>query len=480
MITSVAYRPSRIGTPYNPIIWSVLSDKITQVDFQYVIDVYINGVNITRISQRPNPAGYGEWDVSAIVEKYCDVSNFTQGELEAGSGVWFNDNAGASCHVYCKVGERYGINGGQIYNGVANVLGAPAFNVYSAHAGFTTEVTVLSASLQDHPNLWTMQQPSTNGVWKTDPFKGGIHREWSGGLAYPLSNDYSLERNLYSFDRGILSWINYSPGSGNGLIFGFRYRVYNPAGTLVTTIDRPLTIANGMGPKALCSTVVTGQPIAQYDLVHVITSPAQLATLTGQSITDGWSVIIQGHTFNNYGACTFGAAITQPITINVIPYCELLYPRVRVSWLNEWASRDYYNFTEFAEKTITTEQEQYSQYQVNWSSNVPVPQLNSSYPPFSTLPTQGGDKVFNKTATTSWQVSTDWLTQSQVDLLEGLQRSPQVIAYIYDGNNSIQNFFPYSCKVKNTSYANKLVKQNKLTQVTFDLDLNSTQALQNT
>jgi len=481
MITSVAYRPSRIGTPYNPIIWSVLSDKIAQPDFQYVIDVYINGVNITRISQRPNPAGYGVWDVSAIVQKYCNVSSFTQGELEAGTGVWFNDNSGASCHVYCKVGERYGLStNNQIYNGVADVIGAPAYSVYSAYSGLTTEVTVLSASLQDHPNLWTMQQPSTNGVWKTDPFKNNIHREWSGGLAYPLSNDYSLERDVFSFDRGILSWINYSPGSGNGLIFGFRYRVYNPAGTLMSTTNVPLTIVNGMGPKALCSTVVTGQPIARYDLVHVVYAPSQLATLTGQPIVDGWSIVIQGHTYSSYGSCTFGSAITQPITINVVPYCQLLYPRVRVSWLNEWASRDYYNFTQFAEKTINTTQEQYSQYQMNWSSNVPVPQLGSSYPPFSTLPTQGGDKVFNKTVDTSWKVTTDWLSQSDVNLLEGLQRSPQVIAYIYDANNTIENYFPYSCKVKNTSYANKLVKQNKLTQVTMELDLNSMQAIQNT
>jgi hypothetical protein len=212
--------------------------------------------------------------------------------------------------------------------------------------------------------------------------------------------------------------------------------------------------------------------------VHVVYSPTQLATLLSQALAVGWKVIIQGHTYSNYSTCTLGSAITQPITVNIKEYCEPLYPRVRVSWLNEWGGRDYYNFTMFAEKITSTEESTYTQNQVNWSGAVPVPQLTSTYPPMSTLPTQGGDKIFNKTASTSWKVMTDWLSQEEVALLDGLQKSPQVIAYIYD-ETGIANYFPFSCKVTGKSYANKLVKQNKLTQVTFDLNLNSVQALQN-
>ena len=482
MITSVTYKPSRICTPYNPIVWTVASDKINQYDFMYVIDVYINGVYKTRIQQRPNPDGYGMWDVSNIVRNYIKASSFTQGELETPSTQWFHDNDESSVHVYCKVGERYAVSGVAgafiIYNGVTDTPGPPAYNVYSAYTSTNLEVTVINGSLQDHQNLWNMQQASTNGVWKLDPFNGNIAREWSGGLAYPLSNDYSLERDVYTFDKGVLSWINYSPGSGNGLIYGFRYRVYNAAGTLVSTQDIKCTITTGMGPKVLCSTTVTGQPAAEYDLVHVVYSPTQLATLLSQALAVGWKVIIQGHTYSNYSTCTLGSAITQPITVNIKEYCEPLYPRVRVSWLNEWGGRDYYNFTMFAEKITSTEESTYTQNQVNWSGAVPVPQLTSTYPPMSTLPTQGGDKIFNKTASTSWKVMTDWLSQEGVALLDGLQKSPQVIAYIYD-ETGIANYFPFSCKVTGKSYANKLVKQNKLTQVTFDLNLNSVQALQN-
>lgn len=479
MITSVAYRPSRICTPYNPIIWSVTSDKINQPDFQYVIDIYVNGVKKTTITQRPNPDGYGMWDVSAIVQAYTKISNFTQGELETPSNRWFNDNAEASCHVYCKVGERYG-SYGILYNGTTDTPGQPAYAVYSAQAGLQTEVTVLAASLEDHKNLWTMQNPATNGVWKTDPFQDNIHREWNGGLAWPLSTDTRLYRDVFEFDRGVLSWINWSPGTSNGLIFGFRYKVYNAAGTLVSTQDIACTTGTGMGPKTSCSSTVTGAIAAQYDLVHVNYSPAQLASLLGQPLQPGWKVVIQGHIASNYAACTFGAAITQPIEIRIKEYCQLLYPRVRLSWLNEWAGRDYFNFTELAEKKVDTKSEMYTQEQINWSGGVPVPQLGGVYPPFGTLPTKGGDKIFNKVAGTTWKLTTDWLSQEDVELLQGLQKSPQIIAYIHDDSNSISDFFPYYGKVKGASYDVKLVKQNKLTTVTVELELSQVQTLQNT
>jgi hypothetical protein len=133
-----------------------------------------------------------------------------------------------------------------------------------------------------------------------------------------------------------------------------------------------------------------------------------------------------------------------------------------------------------AEPTNDSSYESYGQNQVNWSSFVPVPQLSSTYPPFKTLPIQGGDKVYNKTVTTKWTVQTDWLSQDQVELLKGCQKSPQVLAYIHDDANPISDAFPYSVTITDKSYTTKLVKQNKLTTVTLTLEVNMPQALQNT
>ena len=48
MITAVNFRPKFYSPGYNPIIWSVTSDKTTEIDFNYVFDLYIDSVKINR------------------------------------------------------------------------------------------------------------------------------------------------------------------------------------------------------------------------------------------------------------------------------------------------------------------------------------------------------------------------------------------------------------------------------------------------
>ena len=482
MITTVAYKPSRIGTPYNPIVWSVVSDQTGQRDFQYVIDVYINGTKVTRLRQRPNPAGYGMWDVSSIVQPYLKISNFTQGELESPNTALgtFHSNEAASVQVYCKVGEQYGASQ-TIYTGVSTgVVGEPSYAVYSAYTVKDLPVSVFAASLMDHQSLWNMQNPSTNGIWATDPFNGGIHYEWAIGTASPLSLQSGYSRSLFEFDAATLSYINFSTSPyGDGPIYGFRFR-WNPAIGSPQTEDRVMMTSTGFAQRTTCSgSLVTNPPVAEFDIVNINTSPAHLNALFGWTMQPGDSYVITG--FGKHPSnCNFYTQYTIPIVYTIQEYCETLYPRVRLSWLNELAGRDYFNFTMLAEPTNDASYESYAQNQVNWSSYIPVPQLSSTYPPFGTLPIKGGDKVYNKTVTTKWTVQSDWLTQDEVDLLMGCQKSSQVLAYIHDEQNSISDAFPYAVTITDKSYTTKLVKQNKLTTVTLTLEVNQPQAIQNT
>ena len=482
MITAVSYKPARIGTPYNPIVWSVVSDQTGQKDFQYVIDVYVNGVKVTRLRQRPNPAGYGMWDVSSIVQPYLKVSNFTQGELEAPNTTLgtFTNNGDASVQVYCKVGEQYGASQ-TIYTGVATgVVGDPAYAVYSAYTVKNLPVSVIAGSLMDHQSLWNMQQPNTNGVWFTDPFNENRHYEWRAGLASPLSLEKSYSRSLYAFDAATLSYINFSASaSGDGVIYGFRFR-WNPVMGSPSVQDQVMMTSTGFAQRATCSAALTtNPPLPTYDIVNINTSPAHLNAIFSWNMQPGDSYTISGWSKDPAG-CTFQTQLTNTVTYTIQEYCELLYPRVRLSWLNELAGRDYFNFTMLAEPTNDASYESYGQNQVDWSAYLPVPQLSSTYPPFKTLPIQGGNKTYNKTITTKWTIQSDWLTQEEVDLLKGCQKSPQILAYIHDEANPISDAFPYSVTIVDKSFTTKLVKQNKLTTVTFTLEVNMPQALQNT
>ena len=485
MITNVVYKPARVGTPYNPIVWSVVSDQTAQKDFQYVIDVYVNDVFVTRLRQRPNPSGYGMWDVSSIVQGYLKVTNFTQGELESPNTTagWFHTNEEASVHVYCKVGEQYGPSQ-TIRTGVSNAVGDPSYAVYSAYAIKDLPVTVIAGSLTDHQSLWNMQNPATNGIWTTDPFNGNIHYEWAAGGASPLSKQMSryalgYTRSLYSFDAATISFLNYSAQNGTeGTIYGFRFSYYPATGSNLST-DVFMLTTNGFGPRVLCNNTITGQPASLYDIVHINTSPSHLSVLTGWNIQPGDRYAIQGYSKNPAG-CSFLYPVTEKVWYTVEEYCETLYPRVRLSWLNELGGRDYWNFTMLAEKTTDVTFEQYGQNQVNWSGLYPVPQLSSTYPPMKTLPIQGGDKIYNKYAKTKWKIQTDWLSQEELNLMDALLKSPQVLAYIHDEDNAIYDAFPYSCKISDKSFTTQLVKQKKVISATFEIEINMPQALQNT
>jgi hypothetical protein len=494
MITSVTYKPSYLQGAYNPIIWSFFSDKILQPDFKYVIDVYQNGVKILRLKQRPNPSGYGMVDISMIVQGYLQVNNpnspLAQGEttINYNTGELFESNGTLSGHYFIKVGEEYNSGSGLlIYNGVTNSVGEPAYEIYSNKTGYTSlPIHVWPATVDYRRQQYAMSNyTAVSGAYGLDPINNRVYdhgyAETITRLAYPLMEN-SLTQDLYTFDKMVLSFINWSayPSTPDmRTIYGFRYKFYDAAGTLVNTSDIPVITSRGAGPRTICSTTITDAQLdEQYDIIHVLASPEDVVTAIGGSaaVQAGGRMEIQGYAKGS--GCTFLKPITENVVINLLEYCEpALYPRVRLSWLNTLGGRDYLNFTMFTEKTTNVTQQSYSQEEINWSSPTPVP-LGVTAPP-QNLATQGGDKIYNKQAITSFKISSDWLPQDQVDLLEGLVKSPQVLAYIHSGA-AFDDDFPYQVNVKQASYTSKNVRQTKLVQATFDVEVTITQKIQNT
>jgi hypothetical protein len=64
--------------------------------------------------------------------------------------------------------------------------------------------------------------------------------------------------------------------------------------------------------------------------------------------------------------------------------------------------------------------------------------------------------------------------------MDGLLKSPQVLAYIHDEEMPIYDAFPYSCKIVDKSFTTQLVKQKKVISAIFEIEINMPQAMQNT
>ena len=129
MITAVNFRPKFYSPGYNPIIWSVTSDKTTQIDFNYVFDLYIDSVYINRFIQRPNPSGVGMIDVSSMVDPFLEIGDFAN-EVGVPTSTPFKMGTNAVCNIKLFGGEQYRSAAGAdviTYDGIQNVTSVVSF-----------------------------------------------------------------------------------------------------------------------------------------------------------------------------------------------------------------------------------------------------------------------------------------------------------------------------------------------------------------
>jgi len=501
---SYLYRPSYQSPAYNPIIFTCYSQYYTYEDMRYIFDVYVNigstMTKVARIRQRPNPNGYGMLDISSIAQSYIDYSNedapITNGEttIDYINGKVYEDNNYLSKKMYIKVGEEYKVSGVlYTYNGLGNDsgnIGDPEYTMYSSYDSRDLPIFVWGCSLEDHQQQYHLSNPTDAGVIGSNPWikDGGANKIFDRieGTSYPLSFS-SLNLTMYAYDKAVLSYLNYSPDEAekDRVIYGFRFVFKDASGTTLSTQDVPVTASKGGNQRLTPTSSFTDLEDPDYHMIHVLASPNDLVTALGISaivkFQEGYSIEITGYDHGAEGTFTFVDPITKTTKITIKESCDNpLYERVRLSWLNTLGGRDYLNFEVKNEKTIEfTEDTMYSE-QMKWSQGPsPVDTISGPYT-INRLGILGGVKPYNKMIKTTYSIESDWLDEDQIELLNGLQSSPQVMAYIHDSNNTFSDYYPYTVKLKNKSYVTKNYKQNKLIQGKFEIELVMPMKIQNT
>lgn len=520
MITTVNYRPKFYSSGYNPIIWSVTSNNasnVTRVDYSYVFDVKVDGVTVNRIVQRPNPAYAGMIDVSPIVQPYLLIGGFAN-ETGVPTSTPYQVGSEAVCAVEILAGEQYRTSEDApliIYTGNAvggvDTPGQPSY--YLGAQGFTSRaVIVLPASLNWSQQQKTMQAQNANpgdyyGLFgELAPYvlkNNSLYAPTTvGGPGLFLSNmprvtsdgawrttSASPESNInvydYAYDRYTLSFLNRNPvyqyfgqlQASAPKVAWFVF--YDAAGTEIGTYAIANYETYGGAPRTTCGTSITSfSTSVNQELLSLRVGPKDLEDLgvwtSLGEVAASYTVQLFA-TFTVASNCTYTGTPTVPlselVTVNIIEDCtSYLYPRVRLAWLNDLGGRDYWNFTMFAEETSDTEQTEYYQPEVNWSGTTPVQLTGNTTQNWL----RGGIRQYNKNVFTSWTIQSDWLTQDEVELMKTIVQSPQIWAYVG------QEDFPYTCKVKETSYTVKTIKQVKMYNATFTIEFANNHSMQNT
>ena len=423
-------------------------------------------------------------DISQICQAYLRdtipetvIDTFIQGHI-------FTDNGTASLHTFVICGEEYG---GIIYDGNGNVA-APDYYLYASTIGNQLDIPVhvWNSSLEHQQQ----QDGMSNGI----PFSGGYgviysrneNYDWGAGvnnaiLAYPLSHA-PLNQKAYYNDMNVLSYINWTQYFANpdeNYIAICQIDYYDAGGNLINLASVSVDANYGFNQKNNCSDVITTQLTTEFDILHVQCGLESLMyffnIFTSNSYVMAAGEYFEVQMFNHAvgNGCANGIPITQKSRFTMLEDCDTLYTRVRLSWLNDLGGRDYMNFTAFMEKETKTTNSNYYQETMDWSGYTPVtPSITN---PNYNLQTKGGNIIYNKQAMTSFVLNTDWLTQDEVNLLEGLQKSSNVIAYFND--TTYNQYAPQSVTIGQTSYKTKNIKQVKMVQAEFEINLNHVQKI---
>lgn len=477
-ITSVAQRPHWISTPVNPMFYSVDSDKNEELDMFYVFDLVINYTPVdggstsanVRIKQRPNPYGYGMVDISSVVSSYINTAEYAPPEYGYSSGGTYQikDFRGIIAEVEVYVGEEYLVDGLPTLFDGSGTEGDPAYELTSSEYAISPSYTdvkwpvVIPAALSYQESIESLETIGSQFF----PFFQKFAGYDLAGYGYAMS-EVPTNATWNTFIPGdylTLTYWNQNPvytSNIEGQIKEWQVDQFTSSGSSAGSGQTITNItSNGGGPATSTgySSVTFTNPNRYFLMVQILPSFTPSATCAYITVTpkykDSVSTTYDGQTYYFY----------------VDPDCQDLYQRVRLSWLNKWGGRDYYNFTKFYEKSTNTTSDSYSQPNYQYSLINPVrvgPDKTFNW-------NKGGTKSFNRNTEITMRIESDWVVQEELDYLGAIPESSDVIAYVGDTVPAINptaspKEIPYTVQITNLKYDYKLIKQQKLTQVSFDM-----------
>ena len=157
--------------------------------------------------------------------------------------------------------------------------------------------------------------------------------------------------------------------------------------------------------------------------------------------------------------------ISQTYTINIINNPCKGYEAIRLTWLNQYGTWDYYTFNKKSVKSLQTQRTSYTQQSGTWNNT--TYRINGY---------KGGEKNFRVNSKQLITVNTDFLIESEAVWFENLINSTEV--YMLNGYDTYSNITNYGMTNKfvipvtltTSNYVTKTIANDKLIQYTINLE----------
>jgi hypothetical protein len=264
-------------------------------------------------------------------------------------------------------------------------------------------------------------------------------------------------------DYGTLPFFNFLPGGSADRVYKLRFRYYDSSGVLLGSESLSTSWSNG-GYTNLAGSVVT----------RIMYSGAFPANLRGWSTA--FQALVTADTIAYYTVqAENGAdvAVSELYTINIICPNERGYEGIRLTWLNQWGTWDYYTFNKKSVRSITTNRTSYTQLGGTWNESK-----------FKINGYKGGKKNFRVNSSERIKLTTGFVTEAEGIWFEELINSTEVyVLNGFDGDEvapytTITNKYVEPVVLTTSSYVKKTIANDKLMQYSIEIEKSKMQRTQ--
>ena len=431
------------------VIFAVSQDTIvaTKYKVKFVAEVHISthsivpGTTNTLIGTyktTPNNAGVGIFDLRPILETFVSPDNL--GSITGNGSRYKTSDVSHPIHLIDKYSRntnsvryfvvRFKVEYADDPNGS---VGLPNNDTDS------DQYTMFNGVLQ-YDDVLTLEN-SDYGYSLETFYPNGYPTEFLSNA--PLTQYARLT------DYGTLPFLNFLPtGASSNKVASITLTYYWDGGSSTETI--PQDYANGG--------VTTYAAYTPNFLLYFGGFPANLQNTS----TVFAAAIVSGLTHYTIRFSNIYAYVSETYTINIICPNERGYEGIRLTWLNQWGTWDYYTFNMKSTRSIQTKRTSYTQLGGTWNEST-----------FKIADYKGGKKNFRVNSSEKIKLNTDFVTEAEGVWFEELINSSEV--YIVNGfstdtANTITNKYIDPVVLTTSSYVKKTIANDKVMQYTIEVE----------
>ena len=448
------------------IMFSVSNSSIVanKVKVKFVAEVYVSDTAITwsaseligTFKTTPNNAGVGIFNLRPVLESFVSPDNEPSSKAEY-KLVAFQD-AEFPIHLI----DKYSLSDNSIKFFAVRFL-----NEYAETAADSVGIPTDQAD--------SVQFTFFNGVLQYDD----VLTLENNNYGYDLQN-FELTDNDSKFltnapviqyarltDYGTLPFLNYSPNPTTGAkvkVQSIRLEYFNSAGVPLgnEVVTSQINTGGSSSAGSFSNTRLSYFGAFPGNLRNTATIFNSL--VAAGTIDGGYYTLVAdiGTSFSSPGSLTY--------RINIL--CPNLkgYEAIRLTWLNQWGTWDYYTFNMKSTRTVATNRTSYTQMSGTWNDST-----------FKISDYKGGKKNFRVNSTEKIKLNTDFVTEAEGLWFEELINSPEVYIvneFSDDVANTITNKYIEPVVLTTSSYVKKTIANDKLMQYTIEIEKSKMQRTQ--